>query len=125
MFTYPQPLPHTISCVAPASCNFSIIIGTAPSFLSPQIVHRYDIVLIQEIRDSTETTIPDFLNIINKYERKSFLLTQAYECIVKVTGLFFLLHTASQLAYCTSVSLAIMAIGYVDTHVHQYMNLIV
>ena len=90
-------------------------------------MRRYDIVLIQEIRDSTETTIPDFLNIINKYERKSFLLTQAYECIVKVkvTGLFYLLHTASQLAYCTSVSLSIMAIGYVDTHVHQYMNLIV
>ena len=90
-------------------------------------MRRYDIVLIQEIRDSTETTIPDFLNIINKYERKSFLLTHAYECIVKVTGLFFLLHTASQLAYCTSVnySLSIMAIGYVDTHVHQYMNLIV
>ncbi|CAI8053063.1 Deoxyribonuclease-1 [Geodia barretti] len=33
--------------------------------LLKQIVRRYDIVLIQEIRDSTETTIPDFLNIIN------------------------------------------------------------
>jgi hypothetical protein len=28
-------------------------------------VRRYDIVLIQEIRDSTETTIPDFLAIVN------------------------------------------------------------
>lgn len=32
-------------------------------------MRRYDIVLIQEIRDISETTIPDFLRIVNKYER--------------------------------------------------------
>jgi endonuclease/exonuclease/phosphatase family metal-dependent hydrolase len=30
-----------------------------------QIVHRYDIILIQEIRDVTETTIPAFTDIVN------------------------------------------------------------
>ena len=32
----------------------------------PQVVHRYDIILIQEIRDVTEETIITFTEIVNQ-----------------------------------------------------------
>ena len=40
--------------------------GTLILVCVTQIVHRYDIILIQEIRDVTETTIPTFTDIVNK-----------------------------------------------------------
>ena len=44
--------------------SFLILIHTLPLLL--QIVQRYDIVLIQELRDSSATVIQSFLEVVNE-----------------------------------------------------------
>lgn len=45
---------------------------TAPGFLSPsplQILRRYDIVLVQEVRDSDLSAVTELLEQLNRYEQ--------------------------------------------------------
>lgn len=41
----------------------------SPSLLAPQILRRYDVVLVQEVRDSDLSAVTELMEQLNRYER--------------------------------------------------------
>lgn len=41
----------------------------SPSLLAPQILRRYDVVLVQEVRDSDLSAVTQLMEQLNRYER--------------------------------------------------------
>lgn len=41
----------------------------SPSFPALQILHRYDVVLVQEVRDSDLSAVTQLMEQLNRYER--------------------------------------------------------
>lgn len=40
-----------------------------PSLLSPQVLRRYDVVLVQEVRDSDLSAVTELMEQLNRYQQ--------------------------------------------------------